>query len=162
MRFRTGFRQGAFRSVLVALMATVAATAAEAQSSRVGARLGLDFDRDELFLGAQLTVPISTMVEFYPSIDIYTPDRGSLLGFNGDFKFRLPRDGSLDLYAGGGLGILSRSVEDNSNTDLGVNLFFGIESRVGRVHPFGEARIKIADGSGFQLLGGLNFVLGGS
>jgi hypothetical protein len=65
------------------------------------------------------------------------------------------------MYAGGGLGILSRSVGDNSNTDLGANIFFGIESRVGRVHPFGEARVKLHDGSRFQLIGGLNFVLGG-
>jgi hypothetical protein len=52
-------------------------------------------------------------------------------------------------------------VGDNSNTDLGANIFFGIESRVGRVHPFGEARVKLHDGSRFQLIGGLNFVLGG-
>jgi hypothetical protein len=142
-------------------MASVAATSAQAQSSHVGARLGYDFDAEEIFLGAQLTVPVSTMIEFYPSIDIYTPDRGSRLGFNGDFKVRLPNDGGVDFYAGGGLGIINRSVGDNNNTDLGVNLFLGLESRVGRVHPFGEARVKLQDGSAFQLIGGLNFVLGG-
>ena len=161
MQHHTRTMQGAVRWTFVAIIALATTSVAQAQSSRAGPRIGIDFDADELFLGAQLTVPVSTMVEFYPSIEIYTPERGSLLGFNGDFKLRLPSDGSLLWYAGGGLGILSRSVGDNSNTDLAANLFLGIESRVGRVHPFGEARVKLGDGSRFQLLGGLNFVLGG-
>jgi hypothetical protein len=161
MQYQASMMQGAVRWTIVAIIAIATTSVAQAQSSRAGARLGIDFDVDELFLGGQLTVPISTMVEFYPSIEIYTPDRGSLIGFNGDFKVRLPTEGSILMYAGGGLGILSRSVGDNSNTDLGANIFFGIESRVGRVHPVGEARVKLHDGSRFQLIGGLNFVLGG-
>lgn len=136
------------------------APAAPAQSSHVGARIGYDFDAREVLLSTNLTVPVSSRVEFYPSIDIYTPDRGSRLGFNGDFKVRFPvRDGP-EIYAGGGLGVINRNVDDFHRTDVGANLIMGMESRAGNVHPFVEGRVQLHDRSTFRVIGGLNFTMG--
>jgi hypothetical protein len=145
--------------VIVTMMASAGLASAQA-STRVGPRIGYDFQSDEAVLGASLTVPISTRIEFYPSIDIYTPDRGNKVGFNGDVKVYLPTRASYDLYAGGGLGIVNQNLGDVSNTDVGVNLLFGIASRVGAINPFGEAKLLIHDDTQLVLLAGMNFRMG--
>ncbi|HEX9564808.1 MAG TPA: hypothetical protein VF981_12580 [Gemmatimonadaceae bacterium] len=161
MRHRTVTKGSNVRWLAVAALAFGTASIAPAQSSHLGARIGYDFDSREVLLSTNLTVPVSQRVEFYPSIDVYTPDRGSKLGFNGDFKVRFPVRSGPEMYLGGGLGVLNRSVGDFSRTDVGANMLFGMESRIGRVHPFGEARIHLNDGTSLRLIGGLNFTLGG-
>jgi hypothetical protein len=145
--------------VIIAIMAAASLASAQA-STRVGPRIGYDFQSDEAILGASLTVPISTRIEFYPSIDLYTPDRGNKVGFNGDVKVYLPTRASYDLYAGGGLGIVNQNVAEISNTDVGVNLLFGIASRVGGINPFGEVRLLIHDDTQLVMLAGMNFRMG--
>ena len=145
---------------MLALLAVVPSSGRAQVNTHVGARLGYNFHTREALLSANLTVPMASRVEFYPSLDVYTPDRGNKIGFNGDVKVLLPASGSYNLYAGGGLGIVNRNVGDVSNTDVGVNLLFGIESRLGRIHPFGEARILLHDDTQLVLLAGVNFTLG--
>lgn len=147
-----------------ALSITFAATAssATAQTSRthIGPRIGYNFDAEAVTLGGQLSFPIARRLEFYPSADITLVDNGSMFGINMDIKYRMPAGGSMDwLYLGTGLGIVSRSVNDNDNTDTGLNVFLGAESLRGRVHPFVEGRVLISDGSMAMLVGGLNFTL---
>jgi hypothetical protein len=139
------------------------ATPLAAQTGRVhiGPHVTYNFDVDEAAIGGQLTAPIGPYVEFYPSIDLFLVDRGSLFGANADFKFRpTPHDAGW-LYLGAGLNITHRSIRDFSHTDTGLNLFMGIESRQGAVHPYGEFRAILGDGSSVQIAGGLNFTLGG-
>jgi hypothetical protein len=139
----------------------VSSVSASAQSSTyVGARAGYNFQTDEVMLGASFTVPISTQIEFYPSLELYLPDRGNKIGFNGDVKIFLPTRASYDLYGGAGLGIVNQNLGDVANTDLGLNVLFGISSRVGRIHPFGEARLLVHDDTQLVLLAGVNFTLG--
>ena len=139
----------------------IGSTSASAQpNTHIGTRAGYDFQTDEVILGAHFTVPISTQIEFYPSLELYLPDRGNKIGFNGDVKVMLPTRASYDLYAGGGLGIVNQNLGDVSNTDLGVNLLVGIGSRVGRIHPFGEAKLLIHDDTQLVLFAGVNFTLG--
>jgi hypothetical protein len=146
---------------LLALAVAITPIAARGQAStHVGMRIGYNFAHDEALLSANLTVPMTSRIEFYPSLDIYTPERGNRIGFNGDVKVLLPARSSMQMYAGGGLGIVNRNEGDFSNTDLGANLLFGIESRVGWIHPFGEAKLMLHDRSQFQLIGGVNLTLG--
>ena len=146
-------------SIIAALV--ISSTSAVAQAAtHVGARLGFNTDTREAVLGLNLTVPISTRIEFYPSIDLYVPDRGNKVGFNGDVKVLLPYRSGLQLFGGGGVGIVNRNEGDFSNTDVGINLLFGLESRVGRIHPFGEARILLHDDTQLVLLAGVNFLFG--
>lgn len=157
--YRRTARLARLTTMLVALCA--AARLVGAQNPHAGIRMGYNFDTRDPVISTNLTLPITNRVEFYPSLDVYLPDRGSMTGLNGDVKVRVPTIGGPDLYFGGGLGVLSRNVGAFSNTDVGVNAIMGVESRQGSVHPFFEGRVLLHDNSTFQAIGGLNFTLGG-
>ena len=135
----------------IAALTVGAAAPAAAQRSHIGFHAAYDFDIEEALIGAQVHIPIASRVELYPSFDYYFVDP-QLLGFNVDLKFH-PRASSL--YLGGGLSIL----DSDSGSDTGGNLFLGVESRRGSVHPQFEARLKLHDQSQLQLGVGLNFTL---
>lgn len=146
-------------TALALTLCTATALSAQTHRAHIGPRIGYNFDADAVTLGGQLSLPIGRHLEFYPSADVHLVDEGSLYGVNLDLKYRLPARTARWLYVGGGLGILSRSVNNNDHTDTGLNLMLGAESLRGRVHPFAEGRIFLSDGSTAQLVGGLNFTL---
>ncbi|MEO5798909.1 MAG: hypothetical protein ABIZ70_02895 [Gemmatimonadales bacterium] len=150
------------RAALVAAVLVVGTTAsAQAQTHRshFGPRLSYNFDAKAVGIGAQLSVPVAHHLEFYPSLDVFFVDAGSLLGINADIKYRVGKADISWLYVGTGLNISRRSVEGLSHSDAGLNLFLGAESLKGKVHPFGEMRFTVADGSTAALAAGLNFTL---
>jgi hypothetical protein len=140
------------------LLGAGAGTAGAQASTHVGGRIGYNFDQKEVVFSANLTVPMTSRVEFYPSLDVYTPDRGNKIGYNGDVKVMTPGP---QFYAGGGVGVVNRTVADFSDTDVGLNLLLGLESRSGWIHPFVEGKVLVHDQSQFQLIGGLNLTIGG-
>ncbi|MEP6589945.1 MAG: hypothetical protein ABJC19_02075 [Gemmatimonadota bacterium] len=143
-----------------AMALTVTATAhAQTHSTHFGPRLSYNFDAKAAGIGAQLGIPIARHLEFYPSLDVFFVDHGSLLGINADLKYRIGRADVSWLYVGTGLNIARSSSGGYSNSNAGLNLFLGAESLKGRVHPFGEMRFTVSDGSTAQLAAGLNFTL---
>ena len=149
-----------FRWTMVASLVACLASAAQAQqSTHVGMRLGVDVDSKDMLLSTHVTLPVTTMLDFYPSIDVYLPDEGTRTAFNGDLRFRLPTNQGPDLYVGAGLNVMLRNVRDQSETDLGLKGLFGIESRTGWIHPFLEGRLIKHDNTSFLFVGGLNFTL---
>lgn len=150
------------RIALVVALGSAFAGTARAQTSRlhVGPRLSYQFDVKEVGLGAQLGVPIARHLEFYPSFDYFFVSPGSLWQLNADLKYRFGGQGLDWLYTGAGLNFAHASAGGGSNTDTGLNLFGGIESLKGWVHPFGELRLTVGDGSTGMIAGGLNFTLG--
>jgi hypothetical protein len=114
-----------------------------------------------VLLSTQATVPIAGRAEFYPSLDVYLPETGSMTGFNGDLKYHFPSTVGTNLYVGGGVGVLNRSVSGNSRTDVGANAMLGVETRTGWVHPFLEGRAFVDDQTRWRMIGGLNFTIGG-
>ena len=153
------------RAVVVAVLLLVAASTAQAQRATgrtyFGPHVGLNFDSDDALIGAQFTFPVTNSIEFYPSLDIYFPNEGSLLGLSMDLKFGLATVQGPHFYVGGGLNVLHSSFRGEGHSDAGLDLIFGLESRSGPIHPFGEGRVLIHDNTSFQLVGGLNFALGG-
>lgn len=152
------------RSVIaLAILMAAFAGAAGAQTGRphLGPRLLYDFDVEEFGLGGQLSLPLGSRLEFYPSVNYYFVDPGSLWDLNADLKYRFSGRSLNWLYAGGGLNLSTGSGGGNSETDAGLNLLAGWESLRGRVHPFLETRLILGDGSRFQIGFGLNFTLGG-
>jgi hypothetical protein len=139
-------------TAVVLLLGAAGVSRAAAQRSHFGIHGGYNFDLEEGLIGAQMHMPVGRSIEFYPSFDYYLVNSGSLVGFNGDLKFRSP---GTPLYFGGGLNILSGG--GNSNT--GFNLFGGFETRYGRTHPYVEGRGVFQDNSSFQLLFGINITL---
>ena len=139
-------------TAVVLLTSAAAVSRAAAQRSNFGLHAGYNFDLDEGLIGAQIHMPLTPSIEFYPSFDYYLVDSGTQLGFNVDLKFRTP---GTPLYFGGGLNILHTT----GNSDTGFDLFGGFETRYGRTHPYSEGRGLFHDTSSFQLLFGINITL---
>jgi len=149
-----------FGSLAPALIALALLTApVAAQRSHIGVHAGYDFDRDKAAFGGQVSLPLSRFVELYPSVEVYFVDVGSLVGFNGDLKFRLDPGAPLQLYVGGGVNVLRASAGGVGATDTGWDLLGGLESRFGYTHPYVEGRALHHDRSAFQLNAGLNITL---
>jgi hypothetical protein len=154
------------RSVVV--LATLAASLlaageAGAQTGRThwGPRVTYNFDFEETAIGFHLGLPIASRLDFYPSVDVFLPDEGSLLGLNADIKFQPSPQDAGPLYIGAGINFTRRGRLRVSNTETGLNLFGGLEARTGAIHPFIEMRAIFADQSMVQLSGGLNITMGG-
>ena len=145
----------------IVALAAAAIAVPVASAQRVGPRIGMNFDSNDALLGGQLVLPLSGALEFYPSVDIFFPNAGSLLGINADLKYNLPTKPGPGFYLGAGLGILRASYRGAHSNNVGANLLFGVESRTGAVRPFAEGRVLLNDNTSFQLVGGLNFSLGG-
>jgi hypothetical protein len=160
MQIRSFLLRAAVSSSLLAVSAGVSTGAGAQASTHVGMRVGYNFETDEALLSANLTVPMTSRIYFYPSLDIYTPDRGNRIGFNGDMKISFPMASGPAWYAGAGVGVVNRNEGDFSNTDVGANLLAGLESRTGWIHPFVEGKVLLYNRSQFQLIAGVNLTLG--
>ena len=143
--------------LLAALLMTAVVPVAAAQRAHLGFRAGYNFDRDDALLGAQVLIPLASMVELYPSFDYYMTDAGSATGFNVDLKVRTA--GSSAMYVGGGLNMMRIGGGGTSNMNTGGNLFVGLESRLGQTHPFFEVRGLLHEQSSVQIVGGFNFTI---
>lgn len=142
---------------LLGLIATSATAAAAQGRAHFGPRLSYHLDYEAVGLGAQLGLPIARNLEFYPSGDVFFRDDDSRWSVNADLKYRIAATAVPWFYAGTGLNIAQRG--GNNSSSAGLNLFMGMESRTGRVHPFVEFRYTANDGSTAQLAAGLNFTL---
>ena len=144
---------------LIAL--SMSTTPVDAQAnSHVGMRVGYNHRTQEVLLSANLLVPMTSRIFFYPSLDVYLPEDGNRIGFNGDIKVALPGAATgPQLYAGAGIGVVNRNEEGFSNSDLGANLLFGVESQIGWIHPFAEGKIMLHNQSQLQLIAGVNITL---
>jgi hypothetical protein len=125
-----------------------------AQQPAIGIHGGVNFDRDEALIGAQLLLPLGRRIELYPSLDYYFTDPGSLVGINIDLKFGAA--GLTPLYLGGGVNLLRGS---GGSRSTGANLFAGLEGRGAAMRPYLEFRVLLHDNSSSQLLVGINWSL---
>lgn len=140
-------------------MAVTTAVGAQTGAVHIGPRVTYNFDFEKTAIGFQAGFPLGNRIDFAPSVDIFFPDNGSLLGFNADIKVRpLPADAAM-LYLGTGLNLTRVAVRSASNTEAGLNLIAGLEGRAGAVHPFAEVRTILADRTSVQLTAGLNFTM---
>lgn len=150
------------RLVTVLTLSLAMAGVAEAQTGQthLGPRLSYHFDVEEIGIGAQFSAPLARNLEFYPSLDYFLVSNGTFWHINADLKLQVAGESAAGFYLGGGLNIARRSVGDVSRTNAGLNAFAGIESRRGRVHPFGELRLIASDGNTSGMLAvGINFTL---
>ena len=145
----------------LALVIGGAATAgAQTSNFHLGPQIAYDFEIEEFGLGAQFSAPIVNRVEFYPSLMFYFVDPGSFFNLNADIKWRVARDRPAWLYVGGGLNVARFSNDGDADTDLGLNLLAGAESLKGRIHPFVEGRLILAEDVRLQIGAGLNITIG--
>jgi hypothetical protein len=119
---------------LLLLAAVLLPTGAEAQrrgggglfsgALEAGPRVGRDFENKAWSLGAQLSAPVGRNLELRPSGDLFFPrDEGMGWQLNGDAAIRFGQGGGL--YGGGGIAFVH---PDDSDTETGYNLFFGLST----------------------------------
>ena len=90
---------------------------------QAGPRVGRDFENKAWSVGAQAAAPVSRNLELRPSGDLFFPrDEGMGWQLNGDAAIRF---GNGSLYAGGGIAFVH---PDDSDTETGYNLFFGLST----------------------------------
>ena len=141
------------------LVPLVFGSVAHAQRPHIGAHVSYNFDVEDFGIGAQFTVPVARHLEFYPSFDYYFVDVGSLWQLNGDLKYKLREERNW-FYLGGGLAVARRSAGNFDDTDVGANIFGGLETLIWKkVHPYLEGRLTLRDNTTFQLVGGFNITI---
>ena len=90
---------------------------------QVGPRIGRDFENKAWSIGGQAAVPVGRNLDLRPSGDLFFPrDEGMGWQLNGDAAIRFGDGG---LYAGGGIAFVH---PDDSDTETGYNLFFGLST----------------------------------
>jgi hypothetical protein len=153
------FKLPAAMTVLMLLSAVPVAVHAQTHRMHIGPHLSYNFDASKFGVGGQFSAPVAHHLEFYPSADFFFVSPGSLFSVNADLKYRLSGEAWTWLYLGGGLNLSHASAAGASKTTAGVNLIAGAESLKSMVHPFGEIRLTVGDGSTAQIALGLNFTL---
>ncbi len=133
---------------------------------------GYDLDAKEFLIGAsvEFSIPGAAIsgvpLTFVPGFDYY-PGLDGASFFVMDFDAQYPFEAKgVTPYIGGGMYVSHVSVDipafgSVSDTNFGLNLkggaTFGTSSKV---RPFGEARLRVGNGSTLILKGGLSIQLG--
>jgi len=133
--------------------------------AQFGVRGGYDFDADVGTAGAQLRIPMAPGLTLAPSADVFFNDSPTEWQINADLLLRPAALGGL--YGGVGAAFLNRDfeLEDDSETEVGLNLVLGLESgriRNTSVRPFVEGRwTLVEDYDAFRLAAGINVPISG-
>jgi hypothetical protein len=91
---------------------------------QAGLRAGRDFGNKAWSVGGQLVAPVGRNLELRPSGDLFFPrDDGMGWQLNGDAAIRFGQGGGL--YGGAGIAFVH---PDDSDTETGYNLFFGLSA----------------------------------
>lgn len=125
--------------VLLMLLAAAPAIA----EVKPGVRVGGYFDAGAAFIGAEVLVGITDKWFFNPNLEYVFVDNADLITFNFDVHYDFDTDTNLYFWVGGGPAILYFNrdrpfVDDDSETDFGLNLLFGVgfPIRNSRIIPY--------------------------
>ena len=159
------------RSMIVAAAALMLAVPATAVGQvTLGPQLSYGGDT-EIGIGGRLLVGVESLEhwDFVGTFDVFFPDDGpntdvSYWEANGNlaYNFLIEDAPSIFPYVGGGLNIARFSVEfedggDQSDTDLGLNLFGGTKFESSSVTPFVEVRVVVEGADQVVVTGGILF-----
>ena len=127
-----------------------------------GFRAGAYFDAGAAFVGGEVELPFGSDWSLVPNAEYVFIDHGTEATFNFDFQYNLHTHYSVDMWAGAGPAIIYFDPENprlGSNTDFGVNLFFGVgfPLRDARFMPYIQPKIILSDNSEFALAFGIRF-----
>jgi hypothetical protein len=130
-----------------------------AVSPTIGVRGSYDFDTRDFGVGAQAQIPLTLVLRFVPSADVFFGDETTWQA-NADVALSL-----LLLRAGGGVALVDGARVGADGTEVGLNLFLGLQG-LGRgalgLRPYAEARwTLLQDATPFRLAAGVNVPIPG-
>lgn len=122
-----------------------------------GFRVGLYTDPSDAFAGVEGVFHVGNSVYFNPNFEYVFVDDPHFMTFNADFHYDFHTRSRAYVWAGAGLGVLYSNPEvGDSNTDVGLNLLFGVGLK-GNVIPYVQGKVIVSDDSTFVLAFGLRF-----
>jgi hypothetical protein len=128
-----------------------------AAAQDAGIRGGLSVDPDQFYFGGHIeTSPLIDRIHFRPNVEVGFGDDITLIGANMEFVYKFPNRRDWGLYAGGGpaLNVYMFDDVDDSETDAGLNLLFGVENSRGL---FFEFKMGLIDSPDFKFGVGWTF-----
>jgi hypothetical protein len=156
-------------AVLSVLPVAAHAAGGAARAPMFGPRFGASVDPDQFVVGGQYTSgELAPSVTFDPNLELGFGDNETVIALNMDGHYHLSLKGS-DWAPYFGLGVAVNFVsvdhpapiEDESETDVGVNLILGTEvpTRSGS-RFFTELKLGLGDTSSLKIIAGWNFSVG--
>jgi len=143
--------------LLIILCALIFSVLPAAGATSVNARFGVYTNAGKLFVGGELSVPVAPQIDFSPNLEFVFVGNGNDWSFNFDFHYNLAASRPLQMWAGGGLGVISRS-HDGSHANVGLNLLFGVGFLTsGNLVPYIQAKGVVSSDSEFVLGFGIRF-----
>ena len=141
----------------VALVLLFVSVAPAGARDMFGLRVGLYTDPNDAFAGVEGVFHVGNSVYFNPNFEYVFVDDPHYMTFNADFHYDFPTRSRAYVWAGAGLGVLYTNPEvGDSNTDLGLNLLFGVGLK-GHVVPYVQAKVIVSEDTAFVLGVGLRF-----
>jgi hypothetical protein len=132
-----------------------------------GARLGGSVNPDQLTVGGYVKLgKMTQMLSFRPSVDLGFGDNLFTVAGNVDAQVDfVDIEGTYKPFVGGGLGLIYYNAEgdsygdgDDSDTEIGVNLYGGVERAFGSYNRgYAEFRVGIDDLPDFKFTFGYGF-----
>jgi hypothetical protein len=137
-------------ALLIALLLGVSPV--QAGEVDFGVRGGVYPDEEQPFLGGEVLFGLDQTRHWYgnPNVEHVFLDNGGLTTYSFDFHYDFPSGAAYTLWAGAGPTLIHRDFDvptDADSTDPGVNLLFGMGGTKGRVRPYGQFKVIVADDS---------------
>jgi hypothetical protein len=140
-------QNGVTRLAAAAVVAgAVLAGAPAARATSFGPRVGVSIDPDQVHAGLQFhAASLTPHLAFVPGFDFGAGDDVITVSGNMDFKYVFgPGPGRWRPYAGGGPGIFFAEADGDANdTDVGLNVFGGMQTPTRSGLFFGEMRLGL-------------------
>jgi hypothetical protein len=150
-------------ALFLSVFALAVGNAEVSGQTQLGAQLSYG-DKADFGLGARVEVPIRNFgqgLRGIGSLDLFFPDNdNNHFELNGNiaYGFSIEGNNSLFPYVGSGLSLAHMSDgNDNSNTDLGLNLLAGTAFAAEHLSPFVEARFEVGGGEQLVITAGVLF-----
>lgn len=157
---------------LIAVAGFLFAAGTASAQTKVGVFLGYGSEIETLALGANAEFPVNSKLSIAPGLVFFLPNDGgayktSMWEINGNVNYYFVTDGSVNFYGLAGLNIAGVKVnydndlfEDQSDTEVGINLGVGANFDIGKnFMPFGEVKYAISDFDQLAIFFGLRFKL---
>ncbi len=132
-----------------------------------GVRGGLYSDAEAGFLGAELLMDVTRDWFFNPNFEVVFVDDGDLYTLNLDAHYDLRTRSPYYVWLGGGAAVIfsdfdpppgCRFCDDDSETDLGLNLLAGMGFGKGQaIRPYVQGKVILSDNTEASLAFGLRF-----
>jgi hypothetical protein len=117
-----------------------------AAAQDAGVRAGVSVDPDQFYFGGHYeTAALVDRLRFRPNVEIGLGDDVTVVGLNFEFAYHFPSRQSWNFYAGAGPALNIFDFDNNTETEGGFNILFGVEHRQGLFFEFKVGTVDSPD-----------------